>query len=65
MVDLATQAHKKFDSHYHLGHYVIKDNRVYSRMIGKSKAETLIYVKLFPRLIRNSLVPLSQNWLYF
>ena len=36
VVDLATQAHKKFDSHYHLGHYVIKDNRVYSRMIGKA-----------------------------
>ena len=35
VVDLAIQAHKKFDSHYHLGHYVIKDNRAYSRMIGK------------------------------
>lgn len=33
--DLATQAFKKFDSHYHLGHYVIKDNRAYSKMIGE------------------------------
>jgi len=35
VVDLATQAHKKFDSHYHLGHYVILDNRAYSKMIGE------------------------------
>ena len=34
VVDLAAQAHKKFDAHYNLGHYVIKENRVYSKMIG-------------------------------
>ena len=55
MVDLATQAHKKFDSHYHLGHYVIKDNRVYSRMIGK--VETLYANKHFLRIVRNAFVP--------
>lgn len=35
VIDLPSQVKKKFDSHYSLGHYVIKDNRIYSNMIGE------------------------------
>ena len=34
IADLPHQVKKKFGSHYHIGHYVIKNNRVYSKLIG-------------------------------